>query len=78
MHLGISSTLPNVTMIAILVEKNPNPLAVAFRLPEGTQANVQTRVKMAQSSNVHVLVKAGDRFFMANKEIRVTLGGCGG
>lgn len=77
-HLGISSTLPNVTMIAILVEKNPNPLAVAFRLPEGTQANVQTRVKMAQSSNVYVLVKAGGRFFMANKEIRVTLGGCGG
>ena len=77
-HLGISSTLPNVTMIAILIEKNPNALAVVFRLPEGTQAYVQTRVKMAQSSNVYALVKSGDKFFMANKEIKVTLGGCAG
>lgn len=77
-NLAISSTLPNVTMIAILIEKNPNALAVVFRLPEGTQAYVQTRVKMAQSSNVYALVRSGDRFFMANKEIKVTLGGCAG
>ncbi len=76
--VGVSSTLPNVTMVAILIEKNPNALAASFMLPEGTQANVQTRVKMWQTSNVYALVKSGDKFFMATKEIKVTLGGCGG
>ena len=76
--VGVSSTLPNVTMVAILIEKNPNALAASFTLPEGTEANVQTRVKMGQTSNVCALVKSGDKFFMATKEIKVTLGGCGG
>ena len=76
--VGVSSTLPNVTMVAILIEKNPNALAASFMLPEGTQANVQTPVKMAQTSNVYALVTSGDKFFMATKEIKVTLGGCGG
>ena len=76
--VGVSSTLPNVTMVAILIEKNPNALAASFTLPEGTLANVQTRVKMGQTSNVYALVKSGDKFFMATKEIKVTLGGCGG
>ena len=76
--VGVSSTLPSVTMVAILIEKNPNALAASFTLPEGTLANVQTRVKMGQTSNVYALVKSGDKFFMATKEIKVTLGGCGG
>ena len=76
--VGVSSTLPNVTMVAILIEKNPNALAATFVLPEGTECNVQTRVKMGQTSNVYALVKAGDKFYMATKEIKVTLGGCGG
>jgi sulfur-oxidizing protein SoxY len=76
--VGVSSTLPNVTMVAILIEKNPNALAASFTLPEGTEANVQTRVKMGQTSNVYALVKSDGKFFMATKEIKVTLGGCGG
>jgi sulfur-oxidizing protein SoxY len=76
--LGVSSTLPNVTMVAVLIEKNPNALAASFILPEGTEANVQTRVKMGQTSNVYALVKSDGKFFMATKEIKVTLGGCGG
>ena len=76
--VGVSSTLPNVTMVAILIEKNPNALAASFTLPEGTLANVQTRVKMGQTSNVYALVKSDGKFFMATKEIKVTLGGCGG
>ncbi|MEY4592298.1 MAG: hypothetical protein RIR18_1193 [Pseudomonadota bacterium] len=76
--VGVSSTLPNVTMVAILIEKNPNALAASFVLPEGTEANVQTRVKMGQTSNVYALVKSDGQFFMATKEIKVTLGGCGG
>src|SRR5512145_3265149 len=73
--VGVSSTLPNITMVAILVEKNPNALAASFTLPEGTQANVQTRVKMGQTSNVYALVKSGNKFYVATKEIKVTLGG---
>jgi sulfur-oxidizing protein SoxY len=76
--VGVASSLPNVTMVAILIEKNPNALAGSFMLPEGTEANVQTRVKMGQTSNVYALVKSDGKFFMATKEIKVTLGGCGG
>ena len=76
--VGVASTLPNVTMVAILIEKNPNALSATFNLPEGTEANVQTRVKMGQTSNVYALVKSDGNFFMATKEIKVTLGGCGG
>lgn len=76
--VGVASTLANVQMVAILIEKNPNPLAASFTLPEGTEANVQTRVKMGQTSNVYAVVKADGKLFMAMKEIKVTLGGCGG
>ena len=76
--VGVSSTLPNVTMVAILIEKNPNALAATFTLSEGTEANVQTRVKMGQTSNVYALVKSDGKYFMATKENKVTLGGCGG
>ncbi len=76
--VGVASSLPNVTMVAILIEKNPNALAATFTLPEGTEANVQTRVKMGQTSNIYALVKSDGKFFMATKEIKVTLGGCGG
>ena len=76
--VGVSSTLPKVSMVAILIEKNPNALSATFNLPEGTEANVQTRVKMGQTSNVYALVKSDGKFFMATKEIKVTLGGCGG
>ena len=76
--VGVTSSLPNVTMVAILIEKNPNALSASFNLPAGTEANVQTRVKMGQTSNVYALVKSDGKFFMASKEIKVTLGGCGG
>jgi sulfur-oxidizing protein SoxY len=76
--VGVTSAIPGTTMMAILIDKNPNALAASFTLPEGTEANVQTRVKMGQTSNVYAVVKAGDKFYMATKEIKVTLGGCGG
>lgn len=76
--VGVATTLPNVSMVAILVEKNPNALAATFMLPADTEANVQTRIKMGQTSNIYALVKSGDKFFVATKEIKVTLGGCGG
>ena len=76
--VGVSSTLANVSMVAILIEKNPTTLAATFTIPAGTETNVQTRVKMGQTSNVYALVKADGKFLMATKEIKVTLGGCGG
>ncbi|WP_430432443.1 thiosulfate oxidation carrier protein SoxY [Methyloversatilis sp.] len=76
--VAVKSTLPGTEFIAILIEKNPSMLAASFTLPEGTAADVSTRVKMGQTSNVFALVKAGGSFYMATKEIKVTLGGCGG
>jgi sulfur-oxidizing protein SoxY len=74
----VSSSVPNTEYIAILVEKNPNPLSAAFTIPAGTEASISTRVKMGGTSNVHALVKANGKWLIASKEIKVTLGGCGG
>jgi sulfur-oxidizing protein SoxY len=76
--ISVASTLPNVTMIAIMIEKNPSTLAANFTLPAGTEPFIQTRVKMGQTSNVYALVKSDGKFFMTSKEIKVTAGGCGG
>ncbi len=76
--VGAQSKIPKTEMIAILVEKNPNSLAAMFTIPEGTEAIVSTRVKMGQTSNIHAVVKADGKFYFATKEIKVTLGGCGG
>jgi sulfur-oxidizing protein SoxY len=76
--IGIVSSIPKTDSIAILIEKNPNMLAAIFELPPGTDPAITTRVKMAQTSNVHALVKADGKFYVATKEIKVTLGGCGG
>jgi sulfur-oxidizing protein SoxY len=62
----------------VLVEKNPNPLAAAFSLPAGTEADVDLRVKMGQTSDVYAVVKANGQLYYAKKETKVTLGGCGG
>ena len=76
--IGVTSNLPKTDAIAILVEKNPNMLAALFELPAGTEASVSTRVKMGQSSNVYALVRVDGKYHVASKEIKVTLGGCGG
>jgi sulfur-oxidizing protein SoxY len=76
--VSVSSAAPNTEFMAILVEKNPNPLSASFNIPAGTAPNVSTRVKMGGTSNVHALVKADGKWLIASKEIKVTLGGCGG
>ncbi len=75
--VGISTNL-KAQQMAILVEKNPNTLAAQFFIPPGTEPFVMTRIKMAQTSNVYALVKSDGKWSMAVKEIKVTLGGCGG
>jgi len=76
--VGVIATMAGVESIAILCEKNPHPLAAIYEIPAGTHADVKTRVKMAQTSDVVVLVKAGGQVYFARKEIKVTRGGCGG
>jgi sulfur-oxidizing protein SoxY len=76
--IGITSSIPKTASIAILIEKNPNMLAANFDIPPGTDPSITTRVKMGQSSNVYALVMADGKYYVASKEIKVTLGGCGG
>lgn len=77
--LGASSSLPGVKQILILVEKNPAALVALFNITESIEASVSTRAKMGQSSDVYAVAVMNDgRALFAKKEVKVTLGGCGG
>ena len=76
--VGIRSAVANTQMMALLVDKNPRALAGAYDILEGGVPDVAMRIKMGQSSDVVAVVKADGKFYMARKEIKVTLGGCGG
>lgn len=77
--LGASSSLPGVKQILILVEKNPSALVALFNITESIEASVSTRAKMGQSSDVYAVAVMNDgRALFAKKEVKVTLGGCGG
>lgn len=77
-QIMVSSNIPKTQSIAILIEKNPNILSASFDIPEGTESFVSTRVKMAETSKMYAVVKADGKYFYTAKEIKVTLGGCGG
>ncbi len=74
----ITSKIAKTEQIALLVEKNPNILVASFSIPDGTEPWINTRAKMGQTSNVIALVKADGKYYYAAKEVKVTLGGCGG
>jgi sulfur-oxidizing protein SoxY len=77
--LGASTTLPNVKQLLILVEKNPSVLVAMFHMSDSIDAAVSTRAKMGQSSDVYaVAITADGKALFAKKEVKVTLGGCGG
>ena len=77
--VGCSTSLPGVKRLALMVEKNPSALAAVFEVSDAVDANFNTRVKMGQSSNVFaVAIMADGKVLYAAKEIKVTLGGCGG
>lgn len=76
--LSVGARAAGTDQIAILIEKNPSPLAAVYQIPAGTLPELQVRVKMAQTSSVYVLARAGGRFLYTAREIKVTLGGCGG
>jgi sulfur-oxidizing protein SoxY len=74
----VETTLENVQSVSIVVEKNPRPLAISFDIPPGTLPNVACRIKMGQTSPVMAVVKTDSGLFSASKEVKVTIGGCGG
>lgn len=74
----VQTTIPGAESVSIIVQNNPNPLAASFALSPASGGLVSTRVKMAKTSPVHVVVKAGDKVYRASKEVKVTIGGCGG
>ncbi|MEA2943962.1 MAG: sulfur-oxidizing protein SoxY [Bradyrhizobium sp.] len=76
--ISVSSTLTDVTSISILVVENPNALAASYKIPAGTIPSVANRLKMAKTSNVIAVVEAGGKLYSATKEVKVTVGGCGG
>jgi sulfur-oxidizing protein SoxY len=77
--LTASTTLPGVKKILILVEKNPAALVALFNVTDSVEANFATRSKMGQSSDVYAVAIMNDgKALFAKKEVKVTLGGCGG
>ena len=77
--VGVSTTLPGVKKLLLLVEKNPSVLSASFDVTDAVDAAFTTRVKMGQSSNVMAVAVMNDnRVLFAQKEVKVTLGGCGG
>jgi sulfur-oxidizing protein SoxY len=77
--VGAASSLPGVKRLLLLVEKNPAMLAAMFDISDAIDTNISTRVKMGQSSDVYAVAMMADgKVLFARKEIKVTLGGCGG
>jgi len=76
--ITVSSTLADVTSISILVSENPNALAASYKIPTGTLPSVANRLKMAKTTNVIAVVEAGGKLYSTSKEVKVTVGGCGG
>ena len=74
----VSTSLENVQSISIVVENNPRPLAAHFELTPGVVPELQSRIKMGQSSDVMVVVKTDSGLYSTTKEVKVTIGGCGG
>jgi sulfur-oxidizing protein SoxY len=77
--VAAASSLPGVKSILVLVEKNPNALSAKFDVSDAIEPSFATRVKMGQTSDVYaVAITADGKAYYAKKEVKVTLGGCGG
>ena len=76
--IEVTSKIAGTTSIAILAEKNINPMIADFVLSNGAEGYVSTRIKMSTTSLIRAVVKAGGKTYTAAKEVKVTIGGCGG
>jgi sulfur-oxidizing protein SoxY len=77
-NVAVSTKMNNVESISLLVEKNASPLAASFNLAAQTEPFVKTRIKVAKTSSVIAVVKSGGKLYSAGREVKVTIGGCGG
>jgi len=76
--VSVTTSIDGVSSISLLADKNATPLTAEFTLGPGTEGYVSTRIKMGKTANVIAVVKAGDKLYSAQKEVKVTIGGCGG
>ena len=76
--VAVSTTLADVTSISFFVRENPNALAASYQIPPGTLPSVANRLKMAKTCNVIAIVESSGKLYSATKEVKVTVGGCGG
>jgi sulfur-oxidizing protein SoxY len=76
--ITVETDISGVDSISIIAEKNSFPMVANFKLGKGTEGFVSTRIKMAKTANVVAVVKAGDKLYSTGKEVKVTIGGCGG
>ena len=76
--VSIQTSLANVESISIVVEKNPRPMVASFEILPGTLADISSRIKMAETSDVTAVVKTSDGIYSTAKQVKVTIGGCGG
>jgi sulfur-oxidizing protein SoxY len=74
----VSTELADVESISIIVENNPTPLAALYELSSQSVPEVSMRIKMGETSRVRAIVKAGGKLYSSSKEVKVTIGGCGG
>jgi sulfur-oxidizing protein SoxY len=74
----VTSNIPGTRSIAVLVDKNPFPMIAKFDFLEGAVPFVKLNVKMGETSDLRILAEAGGRFYVTRKEVKVTIGGCGG
>ncbi|MGH8749693.1 MAG: thiosulfate oxidation carrier protein SoxY [Burkholderiales bacterium] len=74
----ITSHVPGTTSIVVVIDKNPFPLNSKFDFMGGALPYVKLNVKMGQSSNIRVIAQAGGKQYVAMREVKVTIGGCGG
>lgn len=76
--VSIKTTLQNVESISIVVEKNPRPMVATFEILPGTLADISSWIKMAETSDVTAVVKTSDGLYSTARQVKVTIGGCGG
>ena len=76
--VSITTSIDGASSISIIADQNATPLTAEFLLGTGAEGYVSTRIKMGKTANVIAVVKAGDQIYSAKKEVKVTIGGCGG
>jgi sulfur-oxidizing protein SoxY len=77
--VNVKTDIENVKSISVVAFKNPQPLACSFTIPEGTDSDVSIRIRLFETMDVQAIVETHDgKLFSVQKEVKVTIGGCGG